>query len=71
LLVTPQARRVKLRVKLHQRTVTGEQVIEFLSHLLKSKPSLLNSGGYMFTAFQLVRPNSIQWNSSGRKSVIT
>lgn len=33
--MTPQARRVKLRVKLHQRTVTGEQVIEFLSHLLK------------------------------------
>jgi transposase len=34
LLVTPKGRRITLRVKLHPRSVTGEQVIEFLRGLL-------------------------------------
>jgi putative transposase len=38
LLVTPKARRVKLRVKLYQRTLTGEQVLDFLRYLLKQVP---------------------------------
>ena len=35
LLVTPKAHRVKLRVKLYKRNLTGEQVIDFLRQLLK------------------------------------
>jgi transposase len=35
LLITPKARRLKLRTQLYQRTVTGEQVLDFLRQLLR------------------------------------
>ncbi|MCI0556257.1 MAG: transposase, partial [Anaerolineae bacterium] len=43
LLVTPKAQRIKLRVKRHKCTLTGEQVIDFLRHVLKhvQGPSVL------------------------------
>ena len=35
LLITPKAHRIKLQVKLYRRSITGEQVIEFLKYLLQ------------------------------------
>jgi len=35
LLISPKAHRIRLRMKLYQRSITGEQVIEFLKHVLQ------------------------------------
>jgi transposase len=35
LLITPAGRRIKLRAKRHEVNLTGEQIIDFLKHLLR------------------------------------